>query len=83
MADTSTKSVSEFDPGMLVSNVRHLQEDVREIKGRLASMENRMTSMDERQQSNFRWMIGLIVVGVAAPLYLAIFGMLAGLLGLA
>ena len=75
MATTSTKSVSEFDLGALVSDVRHLQEDMKEVKGRLASM-------DERQQSNFRWIIGLIVVGVAAPLYLAIFGMLAGLLGL-
>ena len=75
MADTSTKSVSEFDLGVLVSDVRHLQEDVTEIKGHL-------TDMDDRQQSNFRWMVGLIVVGVAVPLNLAIMGMLARLLGL-
>ena len=79
MESTSTKSVSEFDLGMLVSDVRHLQEDMTEVKGRLASVENRLTSMDERQQSNFRWMIGV----VAVPLYLAVFfGVLARLLGL-
>lgn len=72
MEITSTKSVSEFDLGMLVSDVRHLQEDMKEVKGRLASM-------NERQQSNFRWMIGV----VAVPLYLAVFfGVLARLLGL-
>ena len=78
MAGTSTKSVSEFDLGVLVSDVRHLQEDVTEIKGRLIGVENRLTDMDDRQQSNFRWMVGV----VAIPLNLAIMGMLARLLGL-
>ena len=79
MADTSTKSVSEFDLGVLVSDVRHLQEDVTEIKNRLTGVENRLTSMDKRQQSNFRWtMVGV----VAIYLNLAILGMLARLLGL-
>ena len=75
MADTSTKSVSEFDPGALVSDVRRLREGMTEVKDRLFSM-------DDRQQSNFRWTTGLIVVGVAVPLNLAIMGMLARLLGL-
>ena len=78
MANTSTKSVSEFDLGVLVSDVRHLQEDVTEIKGRLIGVENRLTDMDDRQQSNFRWMVGV----VAIPLNLAIMGMLARFLGL-
>ena len=92
MADTSTKSMSEFDLGVLVSDVRHLQEDVTEIKirltgvenrltgveNRLTGVENRLTSMDDRQQSNFRWLVGV----VAIPLNLAIMGMLARLLGL-
>ena len=78
MADTSTKSVSEFDLGVLVSDVRHLQEDVTEIRGRLTGVENRLTDMDDRQQSNFRWIVGV----VAIPLNLAIMGMLAQLLGL-
>ena len=78
MADTSTKSVSEFDLGVLVSDVRHLQEDVTGIKIRLTGVENRLTSMDDRQQSNFRWLVGV----VAIPLNLAILGMLARLLGL-
>ena len=67
MADTSTKSVSEFDLGMLVSDVRHLQEDVTEIKGRLTGVENRLTSMDDRQQSNFRWLVGVVAIPSISP----------------
>ena len=71
MADTSTKSVSEFDPVALVSDVQRLREGMTEVKDRLFSM-------DARQQSNFRWLVGVVVI----PLNLAIMGMLARLLGL-
>ena len=82
MADSDINKLPAYRLGVLETKVDRLQDDVKALDGRVTDLSERVTDMDDRQQSNFRWTTGLIVVGVAVPLNLAILGMLAQLLGL-
>ena len=82
MADSDITKLPAYRLGVLETKVDRLKDDVKALDGRVTDLSERVTDMDERQQSNFRWTTGLIVVGVAVPLNLAIMGMLARLLGL-
>ena len=78
MADSDINKLPAYRLGVLETKVDRLQDDVKALDGRVTDLSEHVTDMDDRQQSNFRWLVGV----VAIPLNLAIMGMLARLLGL-
>ena len=68
------------------TRLNDLAQDVREIKGIVSQMDkrvdslehgqrdlsNRLTSMDNRQNSNFKWLVGLLITVLIANIGTAI-----------